>query len=114
MTTETRTAQVFERLKEAASEFSLVDYGQLAAGIGAAAIGSNQYLDPIYDFCRKREYPEINVLAVNKSTGVPARNIAPDGPEQKEPMNLQGIIYWCSEIVRVYSYDWSDIHYQAS
>ena len=107
---EARTRQAFERLKKAVVDFELVTYQELARYIHVIPRNIGQYLNPIYEFCRQNGYPEINVLAVRTDSKRPAFNVAPFSDEDGE-WDIPGKQYWCTELGRVFTYDWSGVSY---
>ena len=72
-------------------------YGELEGYTGIAAQGQHKALGLIHDYCKRKDYPILNVIVVSAKTGFPG-----DGfPEKQTATEL------LVERARVFAFDWS-------
>ena len=103
------TLKVFECLKRCAAKRCTVTYGELASavGIGRFPPAVVPCLNSIRDkICIPQKLPWITALGVSAKTGLPGGSWLPKGT------NIDGdreYDFWCEEVQKVYSFDWSEI-----
>lgn len=102
------TREIFEVLKQCATDGNTIAYGILAnhvVGANARAESTFRALDYIRDnICLPRELPWLWMLAVNQRSGKPG-----SGAWRGTGTKLRDEDHW-NEILRsVYAYDWSNI-----
>lgn len=85
-------------LVQAADMQRSLTYGELEGYTGIAAHGQHTALGLIHDYCKRKDYPILNVIVVSAKTGFPGEGF----PEkQMTPTDL------LIERARVFAFDWS-------
>jgi hypothetical protein len=104
-----RTQEIFELLKQCASEMRTVTYGELAEVTGLARRGTGKPLVWIRDeICRARGLPWLNAIVVNKATRRPGDNFLPANTKLAQD-DLEQL--WRGMVVQVYCFDWAKIDF---
>ncbi len=98
-----RCVRVWEALVEVAARRGTITYECLACATNVPFTvlcqGRDSMVRTIHDLCGRREWPFLNVLAVNMMSGVPGSNF----PRQDVEDGYQ------AENERVYDFDWQNL-----
>lgn len=106
-----KAREVFEFLKDCASQMRTVTYGEIAEEVGLAKPGVGRPLGFIRDeVCRRRGLPWLNAIAVNAETGRPGEGFLPlDFAVTRDDEEL----LWRGIVLQVFAYDWTSVSFEA-
>ena len=103
-----RTPEVFDYLKQCASDMRTVNYGEVADEVGLMAPGLGDQLSYIRDECRDAQMPWLNAIVVNKETWRPSEGFMPDDMEIADGDDFE--LFWRGMVLQVFATDWSDVN----
>ena len=104
-----KTREVFEYLKNCASQMRTVTYGEIAEKVNLAKPGVGRPLGYIRDeVCRHHGLPWLNAIAVNAYTDRPGTGFIPGGMSIDE---ADEELLWRGMVLQVFTFDWSSVNF---